>query len=139
MHDIEIVSQTVSVSDIRVEAYIGVHAHERLHRQLLSISVRLSLVPPDSDDLAETIDYNRVVDECRVLADVGISLIEIFVRRLAEALIGYRGVLRAEVSVEKRGALANGMAGAAVVLARQAHEAPQVGTPVARRTMRVPA
>lgn len=139
MYDVEVVSQTVSVSDIRVEAYIGVHAHERLHRQLLSISVRLSLVPPETDDLAETIDYNRVVDECRVLADVGISLIEIFVRRLAEALLGYRGVLRAEVSVEKRGALANGMAGAAIVLARQAHETPLARTPAPRQAMRLPA
>lgn len=118
MPEVNILSQTVTVSDIRVEAYIGVHAHEKHHRQLLSISVCLSLSPPESDDLAATIDYNRIVEECRALADVGIALIETFVRRLAEALIGYAGVRRAEVSVEKRGALANGMAGAAIVLAK---------------------
>jgi dihydroneopterin aldolase len=139
MHEIDILSQHVSVSDIRVEAYIGVHAHERLHRQLLSISVRLSLVPPETDDLGGTIDYNRIVDECRSLADVGISLIEIFVRRLAEALIAYPGVLRAEVSVEKRGALANGMAGAAIVMVRQPCRATLLRAEDAPLPMRQPA
>lgn len=116
MANTRIVSQTVSVDDIRVEAFIGVHAHERLHRQSLNISVRLTIDPPLSDDLAATLDYNRIVDECRALADEGIALIETFVHRLAHRLIGYAGVRRSEVRVEKRGALANGMAGAAIVL-----------------------
>ena len=118
MPDPQIVWQTVSVSDIRVEAYIGVHAHEKLCRQMLSISVCLTITAPDADILSETIDYKRIAEECRLLADVDIALIEIFVRRLAEALIILERVQRVEVSVEKRGALANGMAGAAILLVK---------------------
>lgn len=119
MPDARLVSQSVSVDDIRVEALIGVHAHERLHRQSLNVSVTLFIDPPLSDELAATVDYNLVVDECRALADEGIALIETFVHRLAYRLIECAGVRRAEVRVEKRGALANGMAGAAIVLERE--------------------
>lgn len=122
MADARLVSQSVSVDDIRVEALIGVHAHERLHRQSLNISVTLIIDPPLSDDLTATVDYNLIVDECRALADEGISLIETFVHRLAHKLIGCAGVRRAEVRVEKRGALANGIAGAAIVLERDQNQ-----------------
>lgn len=122
MADARLVSQSVSVDDIRVEAFIGVHAHERLHRQSLNISVTLIIDPPLSDDLAATVDYNLIVDECRALADEGISLIETFVHRLAHRLIACAGVRRAEARVEKRGALANGMAGAAIVLERDQNQ-----------------
>ena len=122
MADARLVSQSVSVDDIRVEAFIGVHAHERLHRQSLNISVTLIIDSPLSDDLAATVDYNLIVDECRTLADEGIALIETFVHRLAHRLIACTGVRRAEVRVEKRGALANGMAGAAIVLERDQNQ-----------------
>lgn len=114
--------QTVRVDDIRIEAFIGVHGHEKNRRQSLIVDVRLDIRPPGQDSITETIDYNIIVDLCRSLADEGIALIEIFARRLAQALIENMRVLRAEVIVTKPGALPNGTAGTSATLTRNADD-----------------
>jgi dihydroneopterin aldolase len=115
-----VVRQTVVVEDIRVEAFIGVHGHEKDRRQSLIVGVELEIVSPGSDSVAETIDYNRIVDCCRKLSDRGIGLIETFARQLGEELFTDRRVLRAQVSVTKPGALPNGVARATASLVRSA-------------------
>jgi dihydroneopterin aldolase len=113
-----VVRQTVVVEDIRVEAFIGVHGHEKDRRQSLIVGVELEIVSPGSDSVGETIDYNRIVDCCRKLSDRGIGLIETFARQLGEELFTDRRVLRAQVSVTKPGALPNGVARATASLVR---------------------
>ena len=120
MHDDLLTRQCVSVDDIRIEAFIGIHGHEKNRRQSLIIGARLDIVPPKQDAIAETIDYNAIVEHCRALADEGISLIETFATRLARALIADPRVLRAAVTVTKPGALPNGTASTNVVLAQLA-------------------
>ena len=110
--------QTVSVEDIRIEAFIGVHAHEHDRRQSLIVAVELEIAAPESDTIADTIDYNRIVAECRALADEGIALIETFARRLGETLISDLRVASAMVSVTKPGALPNGLASASALIIR---------------------
>lgn len=112
--------QTVRVEDIRIEAFIGVHGHEKNRRQSLIVGAKLDIVPPQHDAIAETIDYNTVVNHCRALADEGIALIEIFATRLAQALMDAPRVLGAEVVVVKPGALPNGTASATASLTRAA-------------------
>jgi 7,8-dihydroneopterin aldolase/epimerase/oxygenase len=112
-----VLRQTVVVEDIRVEAFIGVHGHEKNRRQSLIVGVELEIVRPAHDSIAETIDYNRIVDCCRKLSDRGIGLIETFARQLGEELLADRRVLRAQVSVTKPGALANGVARATASMA----------------------
>ncbi|MBC2667882.1 dihydroneopterin aldolase [Novosphingobium piscinae] len=110
--------QTIAVSDIRVEAFIGVHGHELDRRQSLVIGATLGVVPPDGDTIASTIDYNRVVELSRSLAEQGIGLIETFARRLGEELLAEPRVLQVEVVVVKPGALPNGTARATASLVR---------------------
>ncbi len=112
-----VLRQTVVVEDIRVEAFIGVHGHEKDRRQSLIVDVELEIVSPGSDSVAETIDYNRIVGCCRELSDRGIGLIETFARQLGEELLADRRVLRAQVSVTKPGALPNGVAQATATMA----------------------
>ncbi|SFG45826.1 dihydroneopterin aldolase [Novosphingobium sp. CF614] len=112
------IRQTVGVDDIRVEAFIGVHGHEKNRRQLLVVAVELEITAPVHDTIADTIDYNRIADACRELADRGIGLIETFARQLGQELLGDRRVLRAEVSITKPGALPNGVARATATLIR---------------------
>lgn len=111
-----LVRQTVAVDDIRVEAFIGVHGHEKNRRQSLIVAVELEILAPDRDTIADAVDYNRIVDTCRELADQGIGLIETFARKLGEELLADRRVLRAEVSITKPGALPNGVARATATL-----------------------
>lgn len=110
--------QIVAVDDIRIEAFIGVHGHEKERRQSLIVAVELEIEPPQGDTIAETVDYNRVVEECRLLADDGIALIETFATRLGQSLMRDPRVVGAEVCVTKPGALANGRAQARSRLVR---------------------
>jgi dihydroneopterin aldolase len=110
---------TVAVDDIRIEAFIGVHGHEKERRQSLIVAAELEIAPPCADALGETVDYNQIVDACRGLANEGIALIETFAARLAETLMAAdRRIIRAEVQVAKPGALANGRARARACLRR---------------------
>ena len=109
-------TQEVLVREIRVAADIGAYAHEMGRRQALLVSVRLTVVPPASDHLGETIDYNRIVAHALALGEERIALIETFAQRLARACLGHAEVRAAEVVVEKPGALTNGVASTRVVM-----------------------
>lgn len=115
-----VLHQRVCVDDIRVEAFIGVHSHEKNRRQSLIVAAQLDILPPEADTIDDTIDYNRIVEECRRLADRSIGLIENFARQLGEALLADPRVMRAEISVAKPGALPNGVARSTIALARGA-------------------
>lgn len=113
-----IIATEVRVHDIRLAARIGAFPHEEGRRQTLRIQVVLKLCAAPSDILAQTVDYGLVVALAEALADEHIALIETFASRLAIQCLEADGVARAEVLVEKPGALANGIASAHVVAAR---------------------
>jgi dihydroneopterin aldolase len=108
----------VGVDDIRIEAFIGIHAHEKERRQSLIVSAELTIDAPCGDSIADTIDYNQVVEACRALADDGIALIETFATRLCEDMLKDDRVSRVSVRVTKPGALPNGTAWAETTLSR---------------------
>lgn len=110
--------QEVLVSNLHVAAFIGVHAHELGRRQSLVLHVRLGIASVTDDVLTQTIDYNHVVDAAQALADQSIALIEVFGQRLAAACLEHPAVQRAEVLVEKPGALLHAMAAARTVMER---------------------
>jgi dihydroneopterin aldolase len=113
------VMQDVLVSDLRLAAFIGVHAHEQGRRQSLVVHVRLGIETVDADQLAQTIDYNHVVEAAQALAEQRIALIETFGQRLAMACLAFPAVRRAEVLVEKPGALNHALAAARTVIERR--------------------
>lgn len=106
----------VRVDDLRLAARIGAHPHEMDRRQTLRVGVILTLKAPTADRLDETVDYGAIVERAEVLADRHIALIETFGRELGEACLRDTRVLRAEIVVEKPGALANGIASIRLVL-----------------------
>lgn len=112
------VTQEVLVSDLRLAAFIGVHAHELGRRQSLVVHVRLGIETVGADHLDQTIDYNHVVEAAQALAEQRIALIETFGQRLAAACVAFPAVQRAEVLVEKPGALHHAMAAARTVIER---------------------
>jgi 7,8-dihydroneopterin aldolase/epimerase/oxygenase len=111
-----VTSQEILVSDIRLAAYIGVHAYEQGRRQTLAVDARVVVRPIERDELAATTDYNIIVAAAIALSDQRIALIETFARRLAAYCIQQPDVLQAEVIVRKPSALPNGLVAARVVL-----------------------
>lgn len=106
----------VCVRDLLVEAFVGVHRHEKGRRQTLRLTVILDILAAKADQLEATFDYERIVAAAASLADEHVELIETFARRLAERCRADPRVKRARVEIEKPAALANAIAGAVIVI-----------------------
>lgn len=77
---------SILIEGLRVEALIGVHAHERTLRQPLLVDLELGgdlAAAAASDDLAATIDYAEVVQAVRSFMERADSLL---LERLAQSL-----------------------------------------------------
>ena len=105
----------VFVAGLRVEARIGVHHHEQGDAQPLVIDVELETPTNASDRLAETVNYETILDAARAVAREGrLNLVETFAHRLAERCLADARVSSARVRIEKPLALAPDAAAAGV-------------------------
>jgi 7,8-dihydroneopterin aldolase/epimerase/oxygenase len=112
-------SCTIEVTGLRVQADIGVYAHEIAMRQPLDVDVEFDVLAlPQTDALDETPDYSRVLALADELAGQRIALIETFAKRLAEGLLEHPLVTVAAVRVRKPQALPGCVAGCRVRLSR---------------------
>lgn len=111
-------SLKVFVRGLRIDAEVGVHAHEYGRSQPLVIDVELDVVPPAScEHIADTINYETVIAAARALAADGhCKLIEAFAERLARACLEDERVTAAWVRIQKPEALAPDAAAAGVEL-----------------------
>jgi dihydroneopterin aldolase len=97
----------VFVTGLKVQAEIGVYRHEIGKRQPLVVDVELDVPSAGSARLAETVNYESILQAARDIADQGhIELVESFADRLAQACMADSRVTRARVRVEKPLALA---------------------------------
>ncbi|CAN5486669.1 dihydroneopterin aldolase [soil metagenome] len=108
----------VMVTGLQVQADIGVYAHEHGRSQLLSVEVTVEVLPPESDSMDASLDYQDIVEAAQALGRERIGLIETYARRLAESCMANPCARRALVRVDKPGALRNGLAGARVTMTR---------------------
>jgi 7,8-dihydroneopterin aldolase/epimerase/oxygenase len=101
---------TVFLAGLRVEAEVGVFAHERGLRRPLDIDMAVTLDPsvrPTEDKLAETLDYDALAAAARaVVADAHIHLVETVAEQIADRLLADPRVVSVKVRVEKPGAVA---------------------------------
>lgn len=118
----------VIVRDMTVMADIGICPDEIGRPQIVRLNVSLRIVPPIADDIASTIDYREIEEYAAALGRTRIDLIESFASRLADACLAHPSVLEADVSIEKPGALRNGLAAARIVM-RSAAPIPPSGHP----------
>ena len=104
---LRVVGAKVFVRGLKVEAEIGVYAHEHGRRQPLVIDVELDAAVAGAERLADTLNYETVASAARDLAESGHwQLVETFAERLAEAMFADPRVSRARVRIEKPLALA---------------------------------
>ena len=105
----------VFVRALRLDAAIGVHAHEQGRTQPLLVDVELDVAVTGFERLEDTYNYETIARTARDLAGSGhIGLVETFAEALASALLEDARVARARVRVEKPEALAPAAAAAGV-------------------------
>jgi dihydroneopterin aldolase len=96
----------VFVRGLKIDAYIGVHAHEKGRAQPLIVDVEIELADPRVDRLSDTIDYETVVSAARAVAASGhVDLVEEYAERLARAVMADPRARRVRVRVDKPQAL----------------------------------
>ncbi len=110
-----VLTSKVFVTGVKVQAEIGVYRHEIGRVQPLIVDVELDVPTGASDRLAETLNYEAILQAAQDVAAEGhIALVETFAHRLAGRCLDDPRVVRARVRVEKPLALAPDAVGAGV-------------------------
>ena len=105
----------IFVTGLKVQAEIGAYRHEIGRVQPLIVDVELDVPTNTSDRLAETVNYESILQAAQELAAQGhVALVETFAYRLADRCLEDARVTRARVRIEKPLALAPHAVGAGV-------------------------
>jgi len=95
----------ILVRDLVLKVSIGIYPHERLAPQRVRINVDMSVleqVEPTSDNIANVVSYEDVIEGIRRLSSEGhINLVETLAERVAELCLDDSRVERVRVRVEK--------------------------------------
>lgn len=107
-----VTGETVFVRSLRLDAEIGVYAHEHGRTQMLTVDIDVQTPgAAGARRLGDTLDYNRLVEAAQAVARGGhVQLVEEFAARLLDAVLSLSEVTSACVRVEKPGALASAAA-----------------------------
>ncbi len=102
---------TILIRDLRLEVLIGIHKRERHTPQTVSLDLEIGL-PGDavfeSDRVADTIDYEKVVHRIAALAASGhFRLVETLADRIARLLLDEFAAPWVRVNAAKIGILPN--------------------------------
>lgn len=113
-------SLLVFVKRLKVDAEIGVYAHEKGRAQPLVVDVELELGEQRVDRFADTVNYETVAEQARAVAAAGhVDLVEEYADRLARACLDDPRVRSVRVRVEKPEAIPGAeAAGCEVALVR---------------------
>lgn len=115
MSELVLSASKVFVTGVKVQAEIGVYRHEIGRVQPLIVDVELDVPTSDSDRLADTLNYETILQAAQALASEGhIDLVETFAHRLARRCLADPRVSAARVRIEKPLALAPDAVGAGV-------------------------
>jgi dihydroneopterin aldolase len=101
-----VVGMKVFVRGLKIDAEIGIYAHEHGRAQPLIADVELDVAAAGAEHLSQTINYETIAAKARVIAAEGhMHLVEAFAERLARACLDDARVTRVRVRVEKPEAL----------------------------------
>jgi 7,8-dihydroneopterin aldolase/epimerase/oxygenase len=100
---------TIFIRELRLEAWIGLHRHEKIAPQTIELDLEIA-VPGDtvfrSGRVQDTIDYGVAVERIRaLLAGERFGLVESLAERIARLLIDEFGAPGVKVSIAKLGIL----------------------------------
>lgn len=93
---------SVFLERLKVDAFIGVHAHERGQTQPLLVDVEAVLAPGRMERLSDTLNYETIAARAREIAAVDhVDLVEDYAERLGRTLLLDPRVLEVRVRVRK--------------------------------------
>ncbi|MBR6022485.1 MAG: dihydroneopterin aldolase [Kiritimatiellae bacterium] len=99
----------MEVCGLEAECVLGVYEEERGKERPVTMDVALEVrtgAAAETDDFGKALNYERVEEDLRMLARVGqFRLVETLAEKAAAVCLGYPGVRRVRVRVEKPGAL----------------------------------
>ncbi|HPU98738.1 MAG TPA: dihydroneopterin aldolase [Candidatus Hydrogenedentes bacterium] len=105
----ELPSDRVHIRDLMLRCIVGIYPEERENLQdvIINITIHGDLSRPcRSDDISETIDYKRIKKAVVALVEnSSFYLIERMAQAIADCCLGFEGVERVDVTVDKPGAL----------------------------------
>ncbi|HVF52120.1 MAG TPA: dihydroneopterin aldolase [Actinomycetota bacterium] len=95
----------ITIRDLRVETHVGVTKSERARTQTVVISIDIEsdlTAPAASDDVADTVDYDKVATQVADLVRSSeSSLLEHLAGKIADLVSGYKGVDGVTVEIMK--------------------------------------
>ncbi|MDD5623906.1 MAG: dihydroneopterin aldolase [Candidatus Peribacteraceae bacterium] len=97
-------SHRIAIDSLELWTHIGVPEEERACEQRVLVSLEITcagLEPPDADDLEGMVDYERVVQDLRLLAQEERLTIERLAEDIAAVILGHDAVESVTVSVQK--------------------------------------
>jgi FolB domain-containing protein len=106
----------ICIEDLRVRAYLGVHASEQEAPREIPVYLEFEYESPGSDSLAEAVDYRAVRD--KVLSAVEnrrFALVEIMAKTILDAVKTEPRIVRILVRVSKTKALKEAKCVSAIV------------------------
>lgn len=99
----------IIIRDIALRCVIGVYPEERREKQdvLVTVTLHADLARAGrTDDMADTVDYKAIKQAIVGLVESSeFKLVEALAQSIADACLGFDGVERVDVTVEKPGAL----------------------------------
>lgn len=99
----ESILSKIRIENLQLFGYHGVRDEERERGQLFSIDAEIEFDFPQRDNLAETVDYVRVIERIREINEASsFRLIETFAHVIAQEILkSFRPVRRVSVRVKK--------------------------------------
>ena len=98
--------RVIFVKGLRLEAAIGVYAHEHGRTQPLIIDAKITLGLHPITQLKDTLNYELIGEKARdILKEGHITLVETFCEQLAQSIVQLDQVLRVELTITKPEAL----------------------------------
>jgi dihydroneopterin aldolase len=100
----------VFIRQLRLQAWIGLHRHEKIAPQTIEIELEIELPSGSaafrSGKVADTVDYGVVVEHIRaLLAKERFGLVESLAERIADSLLREFRSPRVKLSIAKLGVL----------------------------------
>jgi dihydroneopterin aldolase len=113
----EFEATTLFVRGLRVEAEIGVNAHERGRSQTLLVDLDIVVAPVRVDRIGATFDYDKVLGLIGAVTAAGhVDLVETFAKLIGQALLANEPVRRVTIRITKPSALAQAASAVGVEL-----------------------
>ncbi len=99
----------IHITGLRVECIIGINDWERVTKQevIIDITLHADLAKPgETDDICDTVNYRDISKAVQAHVEASsYGLIEAMARNIATICLEPEAVIRADVSVQKPGAL----------------------------------